>query len=464
MHTFSRVLSDVPDNFWIAARPAQVKLRLPPFLRSLVVQNLVANYAGAAINSLAPLLAIPLLIRVLGNDAWGLVAFVTLMVSLMMMLNTGIAQALVRELAHRWANGDDGQSRTATLLRSYERLYWTAAMAIALAVLPTTPWIADTWLKIPPDLDNLGPATVAIAVVLFVANLPGSLYRATLLAVQEHVRLNSIRTVATIGRLGIGVAVVTLTSSILGYLIVIAAFSFLETFAMAFAAWRLMPRRRREVPFELAEVRSTLRFTLSMSLLAMLGVATTQLDRFFVSMLLPIDQLGIYSIAVSLAFGVLQLSYPLFTSVMPTLVAIGNDRLRRRLAIRNLLLTVLAAVIFISILYILCGTAVLTYWLGDAQLAQRVSEPLALLLIGVALNTIYNIGYTNWISLGHVRDAAIVNITSGIVAIVVLPVAIGKWGITGAASSFVIINVVGAAYTVIWLALAPKQKPDTQNL
>lgn len=429
-----------------------------PFFRSRLMWNLGANYGGAAINAIVPLLAIPVLIRMLGPEIWGLVAFVNLMVVLMMMLNVGISQALVREFAHRWTNEAEGRLRAAALLRGYEGLYWGVAILVGACVLPFTPWIADIWLNTSPEAEELARYSVAFAVLLFVGTLPASIYRGTLLAIQEHVLFNVIRSTAVIAKVGLGVLSVQQTGSVLGYLAFFVGVSFLETLALAIAAWGFMPSRRRAIAFHLREVRMTLKFSITMTVLVLMGVAATQIDRFFVSVLMPVEDLGIYSIAVSLAFGVLQITYPLFTSVMPILVAIGTDSRRRLRAIRNLLATVLAMGAVLGGLYAFAGTAALSLWLGDPALAQSVEQPLTWLLVGVALNTVYNVGYTNWVSLGQTRWILWVNLLSLSVTTAVLPPAISAWGLVGAASAFVIVNVIGAGSTIVWFTTSHREK------
>jgi O-antigen/teichoic acid export membrane protein len=421
------------------------------------VWNLGANYGGAAINALVPLLAIPVLIRMLGPELWGLVAFVNLMVVLMMMLNVGISQALVREFAHRWTNEADGGVRAASLLRGYEGLYWGIAIIIGASVLPFTSWIADIWLNTSPKAQEMVPYSVAFAVILFVVTLPASIYRGALLAIQEHVLLNVIRSTAVIAKVGFGVLAVKQTGSVLGYLTFFVGVSLLETLALAIAAWRFMPSRRRAIDFNLREVRVTLKFSITMTVLVMMGVATTQIDRFFVSVLMPVQDLGVYSIAVGLAFGVLQITYPLFTSVMPILVSIDADSHRRLRAIRNLLATVLALVAVLGGVYALVGTAALSFWLGDPALAQAVEHPLTWLLIGVALNTVFNVGYTNWVSLGQTRWILWVNLLSLSITIAVLPAAISAWGLVGAAMAYVIVNVIGAASALVWFITSHRE-------
>lgn len=423
----------------------------------------MANYAGALVNGGMPILAIPFLIHSLGTEVWGLVAFVNLMVVLMTMLNTGVAQAMVREFGMRWADPQDGPQRTALLMRGYERIYWIIAIAVAGVLLPFSGAIARLWLNTNAEIAHLAVLASATAITIFVAVLPSSVYRGTLQALQEHVSLNVIRSVSTVLKFGVGVLVVIYTGSVISYMIVLVIASYAECLALGITAWRFMPKKRREVPCDFHETRLSARYSITMSLVVVIGVAALQLDRFLVSFMLSIEQLGIYSVAVSLSLGILQLSFPLFTSVLPRLVELERDRSERRKANMVLVALVFGTVVVAASVYMAVGQRLLELWLADPVLAQKVAAPLDWLLVGAALNMLYNIGYTNWVSLGRVRAVAIVNITSLIVSAIVTPAAIGVWGITGAASSLVIINAIGATYAVLWLALAPKPELETQN-
>ena len=117
---------------WFGA-PRSAAARLLARTNTRLGRNVLANYAGTAVSAAAPLLALPFLLRALGPALWGLVAFSTLLVSTLAVLNSGLAQSMIREFGTRWAAGAEGREASARLLFSYERIYWVAAAVIALA-------------------------------------------------------------------------------------------------------------------------------------------------------------------------------------------------------------------------------------------------------------------------------------------------------------------------------------------
>lgn len=419
--------------------------------RSRVARNIVANYAGTVISAAAPLLALPFLLAFLGPAMWGLVAFATLLVSVLAILNAGLAQSMVREFGARWASGAQGRARTARLLRSYERLYWIAALVVAACAFPLAGQIVHRWLDVSQIPTSVALDAVRLAVILFFVQLPSAVYRTVLSALQEQVPLNVVQVTSAIVKSLGGVLVAFQTRSVLGYLGFLVAVNLVETLTLAVLAWRRMPSRRADSAWDWREVRNTFRFSATMSGVVVLGVMTTMIDKFFVSGKFPIEQLGIYAIASSVGMGVLQACYPIFNAILPKLVEVGNDQ-GARVAVNLLLLKLVAPIIICgAVAYGLVGREVLAIWLHDRELSIRVAAILDLILISSVMNMIYNIAYTNWVSLGSMRWIIFVNVASFVTAIVVTPYSIDAFGLKGAAAALIIINAVGALSGVTWL-------------
>ena len=96
-----------------------------------VRRNIVANYLGAGISALAPILALPWYISILGPKQWGLISFIALLKGLLGLLNAGLSQALVREFAEKVAE----KKKMAILLFGFERIYWIFAIVAALLMI-----------------------------------------------------------------------------------------------------------------------------------------------------------------------------------------------------------------------------------------------------------------------------------------------------------------------------------------
>src|ERR1035437_2462309 len=93
----------------------------------MLKRNILANYLGAGAVALAPILALPWYLAALGPRQFGLIGFIVMLQAVLGLLDAGMSQALVREIAVRLDSADGGRHRTAALLFDFERIYWLFA-------------------------------------------------------------------------------------------------------------------------------------------------------------------------------------------------------------------------------------------------------------------------------------------------------------------------------------------------
>jgi O-antigen/teichoic acid export membrane protein len=417
-----------------------------------LLNNVAANYAGTLLSVALPLLTLPLYLNHLGSASWGLVSFVTFFVSTLSILDSGCSQALMREFASRVGVKPEEIRRSADLLFGYERVYVGFASVVVLLALPMAGTIGTRWLNLGDLPEKLGCMTVYCALGLFFVQFPGSIYRTVLSARQQQVRLNKIQMCFVLLRHFIGVTLVMVQPAITVYLIWQVLCTGLETIYMSNQAWREVGRSRSESEWDRVAMKTTIRFAAVMAVSVLLGAATNMMDKFYITARLPIAELGYYGIASSVSFGLLRLSYPIFTAVLPRLTQLSGDKKSTSDINVRLLVASTAGLGLFFVLYLGVGKAVLGLWLRNDAVAANVVEVLNLLLIGSALNIYYNIGYTNWVATGKSRVIFRVNLASFLVALIVTPLAIDRFGLVGAGAALVLMNAIGACVSLYWLA------------
>lgn len=419
--------------------------------RRKFLNNVGANYIGTLLSAVLPLLTLPIYFNALGGDKWGLVAFVNFFVSTLSILDAGFSQALVKEFAYSSSAEAKGCERISNLLLGYERLYIGFALTVGLLALPFVDVITTRWL----DLGSLpyenGLIAVYCAIAMFIVQFPGSIYRTVLSAMQEQVRLNQIQILFILLRQGGGVALVLHTGELTQYLIWQVFCSAAESVVTSKYAWRETGQARSSSCWDGLAMRSTLRFAAMMATSVLLGALTTMVDKFFITSRLPIAQLGYYSIASSVSFGFLRLSYPVFTAILPRIARLRNDLVATLKINLNLLLIALSALFVFGFMYWFFGRLALQMWMRSNEAVVGVFDILTLLLVSSALNVIYNIGYTNWVATGRSRIIFFINITGFFFALLVTPRAIDKFGLLGASSALIIYNLIGASVSLAWL-------------
>lgn len=414
-------------------------------------KNILANYLGAGAVALAPILALPWYLSALGPEQFGLVGFVVMLQAVLGLLDAGMSQALVREFAVRFDTTRDGRRNAAVLLFGFERLYWIFAVCAGLATWLMAGSMATHWLKLGDMPASFGKTAVYGAAAIFAAQFPGSIYRSLLVGAQAQVRLNCVMVGGALLRHLGGVVVVLIWPALSTYLIWQAFVALIETLVRGREAWNTLGIRQNQVGWEIKELRSTWRFVAGMSGAALLGALTVQMDKIILSRMVPIEQFGYYTIAVSVALGMLQLIYPLLQGVMPRIVQYRADSVAlRRL---NLKLTLWIGLLFGPAVlgFIILGKPFLQLWLRNAPAVEFVYPVASILLAGTCLNAFYNVGYINWITHKKTEKAVLVNATALILSVVLIPVFVIWKGAIGAAAGWSIINLIGLTLSLEWL-------------
>ena len=113
---------------------------------TILKKNIAANFAGSLLQALMALLFIPLYIKYLGIEAYGLIGLFMTMQALFMLLDMGLGATVNREMARLSVLPDKAQEMR-DLVRSLEVIYWCIAVLIGMAVMALSSFIAGYWVK-----------------------------------------------------------------------------------------------------------------------------------------------------------------------------------------------------------------------------------------------------------------------------------------------------------------------------
>lgn len=413
--------------------------------------NILANYVGGGAVALAPILSLPWYLAALGPKQFGLISFIVMLQAVLGLLDAGMGQALVREIAVRLGSADSGRRSTASLLFGFERLYWLFALGTGCVTLLLADTIVKHWLNLGGLPAASGREAIYGAAFIFAAQFPGSVYRSLLVGAQAQVALNGIMLAGALARHGGGVIVVLAWPTLSAYLIWHASIALLETLVRGRWAWRTLKVERSQFKWQIETLRPVWRTVAGMSGAAWLGALTVQMDKVILSKMATIEQFGYYTIAATVAVGVLHLIYPLVQAVLPRAIQLRTEPV----ALRNLsvklagvigLLTGLGALVFI-----VAGEWLLGIWLRNAEAVVIVYPLLAALLLGTAMNAFYNVGYINWIAQEKIYRVFQVNALALVLSVALIPPLVGWQGTVGAAFGWLAINLIGLVFSLEWL-------------
>ncbi len=412
-------------------------------------RNILANYAGQIWIALVTVVFAPLYIRVLGMEAFGLVGLMLSIQTLSSLLDFGLGGMLNREISRR-IHAQDLSGSIRTLVRSCELLVWPLALVIAILIWLGSGPLADDWLH-PQALTRAETAHAITLMGLAVALLwPSNFYANGLSGLERQPLLNLIQVVfATLRGAGVLAVLYWISPTLSAFMWWYAAVGAAQSAVSAFALWRTLPAGGRP-RFSLQELKGARRFAGGLATISVLAVAVIQLDRVVVSFLLPLEQLGYFSLALSVAAGLGRMIQPMFNALYPRysrLVAKGEQAALAQLYhLSNQYLAIMIAAV--GAVLVLFAQDVLYLWTGDAVVAARTAAPLAILAAGTALNGLMNLPYALQLANGWTRLTVATNLGALVLGIPFTIWAVMAYGIEGAACMWFATNLGFVAVSV----------------
>ena len=121
-------------------------------------RNLIANYLGQGWTALMGLAFIPLYIKYLGIESYGLIGLIGVLQAWLGLLDMGMTPTLNREMA-RFTGGTHSATSIRDLLRSIEFIAFGIALLVGLGIWLASGWLASDWLraKTSPPIPLLEP-------------------------------------------------------------------------------------------------------------------------------------------------------------------------------------------------------------------------------------------------------------------------------------------------------------------
>jgi O-antigen/teichoic acid export membrane protein len=405
--------------------------------------SIIANFAGQIWTVLVGVAFIPVYIRILGIEAYGLISFFIGLQAFFIILDMGLSATLNRELArHRYAGSDVDAQRD--LVRTLEWLYWPTGLLIALGVYLFSGPIAVHWLK-PVSLSAEQTAhAITLMGISAALQWPSGFYAGGFRGLERQVALNLLNAFFATARYGGAVAVITFHSPTLdAFLWWQVVVSLLQTTLLSLYLWRLLPTSQRTPAFRRERLHEVRHFALGIAAIAAVSFLLMYSDRIVLSALLPLTEFGYYAVAAAIAAALSSAMQPFFFALFPRysgLVAAGNEAELVRLYHQSnqLLVAVVASTASVMALF---AKELLWLWTHDPVIAEKSCLTLSILVIGTALNSLMSLPYALQLAHGWTRLTLVQNILSILFVLPAIWWLGNRFGGPGAAIVWVALNL-----------------------
>lgn len=409
-----------------------------------VKKNLIANFAGSAWSALMGLAFIPLYIRYLGMESYGLIGIFALLQAWFALLDMGLTPTLSREMA-RFQAGVHSPQEIRDLVCSVERLFGGVAVIIIVGVSLAAPWLSVHWLRVEHlSIDTVRNTLMLIGVVIAMRWL-GGLYRSAITGLQRQVWLNACTVVfSTLRGAGVITVLIWVSPTIEAFFIYQGILSALEAWVLATQVRRILPTPPMPARFRWEALLSVWRFAAGMSATAVLVIALTQLDKLLLSKILPLTEFGYYALASTVAGALYMLTGPVSNATYPRLVDLvsrGETQLLSEAYHRysQMLTMVLVPCALVLSFF---SEHLMLLWTHNEATTASVAPLVSLLVLGNMLNGLMHTPYNLQLAFGWTRLAVTLTAISIFFLIPALYFGVSTYGAVAAASIWVVYNIL----------------------
>lgn len=405
-------------------------------------RNVTANYLGQGWRALMGLAFIPLYIRYLGIESYGLIGIFAILQAWLGLLDLGMRPALGREMARFTGGAHDAQS-IRDLLRSVEVIGFTLAAAVALGIWAASDWLASDWLTAKNLPVEVVAQAFAVMGVVTALQFIESIYVSSIVGLQRQVLQNVVTSLmATARGLGAVGVLLWLSPTIKAFFVWQGLISLTTVVLFATVVYRALPAAPVPARFSRAALVGIWRFAGGIMTITILALLLTQTDKILLSRLLPLDAFAHYALAGVVAGALYMLVGPIAAAFYPRFTELatqGDDTALRKVYHQgSQLVTVLMG--SAAVVLILFGDRVLLLWTADPVLTEQVAPVMAVLALGTLFNGLMWMPYQMQLAHGWTGLAIKTNMVAVAILVPAILLVVPKYGAIGAAWVWVTLN------------------------
>lgn len=431
---------------------------------SLVNKNILANIIGRFWSILSVFIFIPFYISILGVKMYGVVSFYAILQGVLIFADAGLTDTLKRELAK--GNGtENSREYKFKILKSIELIYLLIVICVVGLIFFGSSFIVTNWLKI-EDLNKESTINgVRIMGFALGFNLLSRPYLGALIGMERQVISNTLQILwGLLKNGGVILAIFYIDKTLqifFGWQLVI---NLIYVVVLRSFLLKLLQKENKflwNFKRDFKVLNKVWKYALGMLIISFISAINSQFDKIFVSKYFSVSELGIYTLAYSLAMVPVVLSGPIAAAIFPKFVNYhtNNDKLNLNRLFKNSFKIVLLLTGSAGFVLAFQSDFFLTLWTQNEVLARKASLPAFYLLLGQMMLSFQVIPFNLLLAKGN----TMVNIklgTTGLILLIPLVIILSRfYGLKGAAIAwFIYSSLITPIFIVIVLKKYIKTK------
>jgi len=421
--------------------------------RTVLKKTLLSGYLAQAYASVVGLLLMPVYLRIMGVEAFGLIGIFLMLQAWAQLLDMGLTPTFSRELSRLRAGTLDAATAR-SLLRGLSALQLSLALASVGAIALGSHWIAAGWL----ESRQFSTADVAICVVLMAIAAAlrwlAGLFRAGMVGLEQQHWVNATTAlVVTLRFVGVVPVLMYLSRSPLAFFAYQVAVGGLEYLLFRRALLVRLPAETGNPTPRWTALRSVLPLAGSMAFMTTMWILQTQVDKLVLSKVLSLAAYGNFTLAMLVAGGMLMLMPPLSQVIQPRMSILAARGEETRLAELYSLATQFATVLFfaLGVTVAVFAGPLLFAWTGDRPASDAAAPTLFWYGLSNAVVGVLTLPFMLQFAYGKLRIQMLMTMLTAIVLLPALVYMSVVRGAVGAGQAVFAINALYLALGVPWV-------------
>lgn len=424
-----------------------------------IKKNVVANYISQIYVTLAGIAMLPLYLRYMGAETYGLLGFFTMLQAWFNVLDLGLTPTISREAA-RLKAGALSALEFKKLFRGLSIIFIGIAILGGGGIFLLAPYIASQWLN--AEVLTISQVVLAVQIMGTCVALRwmGGLYRGVIAGVEQQVWLGLFNVMITTLRFIIVFPVMWYfgyTADIFFiYQLGVAFIEIIGLFYKSCQAVNGFECDKRHVGWSIKPVKGVLKFSMTIAFTSSVWVFATQTDKLLLSKFLPLDEYGYFTLAVLVASVVMVISGPISSAIMPRMANLYSQGKKEELVDlyrkSTQLVSLLAGAVTLTLL---CAGGQLLYaWTGGVELPADTALILKLYALGNGFLAIGAFPYYMQYARGDLHYHLKGNVIMIASIIPATYIATTHYGAVGAGFVWLVINLL---FVTFWVAYVHKK-------
>ena len=432
---------------------------------SFIKKNILANYISQIYVTIIGIVMVPLYLKYMGAEAYGLIGFFAMLQAWFNLLDMGLTPTMARETA-RFRGGVTDALSYRRLVRALEGVFLAVAVVGVATMLASSGFIARKWLQATQlPIYEVHTAIQLMAAIIALRWMCG-LYRSAISGSERLVWLGGynsfIATLRFIGVLPVLIFIGASPAFFFNYQFGVAVLEFTVLLLKAYSLLPHIPQAKR-LPWSWDPLRPVLKLSLTIAFTSSVWVMVTQTDKLVLSKLLPLAEYGYFTLAVLVASGVMVISGPVSGAIMPRMAKLeaegDHEGLIRVYRQSTQLVAVIASASSITVAF--CAEPLLWAWTGNEFLAHQTAPILMLYALGNGILAVSAFPYYLQYAKGNLRLHLIGNAVFVVLLIPSIIWVASQYGGVGAGYVWLGMNLLSF---VAWLPLVHRKFEPGLNL